>query len=94
MPQPGAPGPRESWNLAQWGDDVYGFCEALGISRPIVLGASFGGVVAMAYATRHPAHPAKLILISTEAQGGSIAVESRPGAGALFRVTLPAPLEG
>jgi len=65
------PGPRESWNLAQWGDDVYGFCEALEISSPVVLGASFGGVVAMAYATRHPAHPAKLILISTEAQGGA-----------------------
>jgi len=64
-------GPREGWNLAQWGDDVRAFCEALGIASPIVLGASFGGMVAMAYATRHPAHPAKLVLISTEAVGGS-----------------------
>jgi len=64
-------GPRESWHLAQWGDDVQAFCEVLGIDRPIVLGASFGGMVAMSYATRHPAHPAKLVLISTEAVGGS-----------------------
>ena len=47
------------------------FCDALGIANPIVLGASFGGMVALAYATRHPAHPSKLILISTEAAGGS-----------------------
>jgi len=65
------PGPREAWTLAQWGDDVRAFCEALGIARPIVLGVSFGGMVALAYATRHPAHPAKLILVSTEAAGGT-----------------------
>jgi pimeloyl-ACP methyl ester carboxylesterase len=64
-------GPRESWNLAQWGDDVRAFCDAIGIADPIVLGASFGGMVALAYATRHPAHPSKLVLISTEAAGGS-----------------------
>ncbi|MEO8320108.1 MAG: alpha/beta hydrolase [Bradyrhizobium sp.] len=64
-------GPREDWNLAQWGDDVCAFCDALGIVDPIVLGASFGGMVALAYATRHPDHPSKLILISTEAEGGS-----------------------
>jgi proline iminopeptidase len=64
-------GPRESWTLAQWGDDVRAFCEALGIERPIVLGTSFGGMVALAYATRHPSHPGKLILVSTEAAGGS-----------------------
>jgi pimeloyl-ACP methyl ester carboxylesterase len=63
-------GPRESWKLAQWGDDVAGFCDALGIVSPIVLGASFGGMVALAYATRHPAHPSKLVLISTAASGG------------------------
>ena len=65
------PGPQESWTLAQWGDDVRAFCEALGIVRPIVLGMSFGGTVALAYATRHPAHPAKLILGNTEAAGGT-----------------------
>jgi proline iminopeptidase len=64
-------GPHEGWNLAQWGDDVRAFCDALGIVDPIVLGASFGGMVALAYATRHPAHPSRLILISTEAAGGS-----------------------
>jgi len=64
-------GPKEAWTLAQWGDDIRTFCDVLGIARPIVLGASFGGQVAMAYATRHPPHPGKLILISTEATGGS-----------------------
>ncbi|MBI3497381.1 MAG: alpha/beta fold hydrolase [Proteobacteria bacterium] len=53
------------WTLDQWGDDVLGFCDALGIEKPIVLGLSFGGLVAQSYATRHPAHPAKLVLYST-----------------------------
>lgn len=60
-------GPREQWTLAQWGDDIFEFCRALGIDKPIVMGQSFGGFVAMAYATRHPEHPAKLILSSTAA---------------------------
>lgn len=58
----------ERWNLAQFGDDVRAFCDALGIERPIVLGHSFGGFVAMSYATRHPDHPGKLILSSTAAR--------------------------
>lgn len=56
------------WNLARWGDDVRGLCDALGIARPIVCGLSFGGFVAQSYATRHPDHPAKLILLSTAAR--------------------------
>jgi pimeloyl-ACP methyl ester carboxylesterase len=62
-------GPEEGWNLTQWADDVRAFCDVLGIVKPIVLGASFGGMVALAYATRHPVHPSKLVLISTEAAG-------------------------
>lgn len=65
------PSTSADWNLAQWADDVRGFCDALEIARPIVYGASFGGMVALAYATRHPAHPAKLIVVSTEAAGRS-----------------------
>ncbi|HEY8171724.1 MAG TPA: alpha/beta hydrolase [Dehalococcoidia bacterium] len=61
-------GPVASWTLAQWGDDVRAFCDALEIERPIVCGSSFGGEVAMSYATRHPEHPGKLILLSCSAR--------------------------
>ena len=61
-------GSPETWNLTQWGDDVKGLCDALGIEKPIVYGGSFGGFVAQAYATRHPDHPAKLVLASTAAR--------------------------
>lgn len=60
-------GGPETWTLAQWGDDVKGFCDALGIEKPIVYGGSYGGFVAQSYATRHPEHPGKLILVSTAA---------------------------
>lgn len=58
-------GERETWTLAQWGDDVRGFCEALGIERPVVYGLSFGGMVAMSYAQRHPDAPSKVVFAST-----------------------------
>ena len=59
---------RQRWNLGDWGDDLRAFCDALEIERPVVLGQSFGGMVAMAYATRHPEHPGGLILSSTTAR--------------------------
>jgi proline iminopeptidase len=61
-------GERETLTLAQWGDDVKAFCDALGIVKPIVYGNSFGGMVAMSYGTRHREHPGKLILSSTAAR--------------------------
>jgi proline iminopeptidase len=57
-----------TWNLAQWGEDVKGLCDALGIVKPIVCGLSFGGFVAQSYATKYPEHPGKLILLSTAAR--------------------------
>lgn len=56
------------WSLDQWADDVRGFCDALGIEKPVVLGNSFGGMVAMAYAIRHPEHPSKVVFSSTSAR--------------------------
>ena len=79
----------QRWTLADWAEDLHAFCGALGIERPVVLGQSFGGMVAMAYAIRHPGHPAGLILSSTTARtrldrvydaferlGGSVAREA------------------
>ena len=61
-------GKRETWNLNQWADDIAVFCKTLGINKPIVFGQSFGGMVAMHYAARHPTEISKLILSSTAAQ--------------------------
>lgn len=55
----------DSWNLAQWGDDIRALCDVLGIERPVVMGQSFGGFVAQSYAVRHPGHAAGIILSST-----------------------------
>lgn len=59
---------ENSWNLTQWGDDLKGLCDALGIENPIVIGTSFGGFVTLSYATRYPEHAAGIALISTAAK--------------------------
>lgn len=56
-----------NWHLSQWAADLKGLCDELGIVRPIVLGTSFGGFVALSYALEYPQHAAGLILISTAA---------------------------
>jgi len=56
------------WRLDVWADDVRHACDALGIERPFVLGQSFGGMVAMVYAARHPGHAARIVLSSTSAR--------------------------
>ncbi|MFT3854060.1 MAG: alpha/beta hydrolase [Ilumatobacteraceae bacterium] len=58
-------GSPAEWNLDTWADDVVGLCDALEISRPIVLGNSFGGFVAQRYLARHPDHPGKVVLCAT-----------------------------
>ena len=59
------PRPSEEWTLDTWADDVVRLCDALGIDKPIVLGQSFGGMVAQKYLARHPEHPGKVVISST-----------------------------
>jgi proline iminopeptidase len=53
------------WTWQRWADDVAAFCEALGITNPILVGVSSGGMVAMHCAIRHPKLVAGLVLDST-----------------------------
>ncbi len=62
------PSPDGTYGLELLADHVVGFCEALGISRPVVLGNSAGGMVAAMYGIRHPDHPGGLVLSSTQAR--------------------------
>jgi len=56
------------WNLARWTNDIVEFCEALELERPMILGQSFGGVVALAVSARYPDLPSKLIVSSSLAK--------------------------
>jgi proline iminopeptidase len=58
-------GEPADWTLSQWADDVAGFLDALEIRRPYVLGASFGGFVAQAFAVAYPERVSKLALMAT-----------------------------
>ena len=61
-------GEPQTWTLPRWADDIAALCAILGIEKPVVFGISFGGMVAMSYASRHPDGPLKLILASTAAR--------------------------
>lgn len=61
-------GLAEKWTFEWAGELVHAFCQSLGIAEPIVFAHSFGGPVAISYGSRHPNHPAGLILQSTMAR--------------------------
>ena len=63
-----APADPAEWTFELCADDVRGFCDALGIVSPIVLGHSMGGFVTILYGARHPGHARALILQSTMAR--------------------------
>jgi pimeloyl-ACP methyl ester carboxylesterase len=58
-------GSAESWNLRTWADDLRRFCDALGLTWPVILGSSFGGFVALTYAALFPDHPGGIVLANT-----------------------------
>lgn len=53
------------WNLRTWADDLRRLCDALGLTKPVVLGSSFGGFVALTYAGLFPDHPGGVVLANT-----------------------------
>lgn len=72
----------ELLTLDTWADDVKGFCDALGIERPVVLGFGFGAMVAARYAGRYADHPAGVVLaapIPRYVTGRMVAVFDRLG---------------
>jgi pimeloyl-ACP methyl ester carboxylesterase len=58
----------EQWTLDRWTRDIVEFCEAIEIERPMILGQSFGGVVALAVGARYPDLPSKLVVSSSLAR--------------------------
>ena len=55
----------EFWDLQTWADDLRKLCDVLGLVKPVVLGSSFGGHVALTYAGLFPDHPGGVVLANT-----------------------------
>lgn len=75
-------GSPEEWTLETWLDDLGVFCDTLELERPVLLGTSVGGVMALMYAARRPERVDRLVLVSAAARHvhtRSIAVFDRIG---------------
>ena len=57
--------PVADWSFELCADDLAAFCAALGLVRPVVLGHSMGGFVALLLAARHPDLAGGLVAQST-----------------------------
>ncbi len=57
--------PNEQYTIEHMADDLEQLRLYLGLERPIVLGNSFGGMLAQVYATRYPESYSRLVLVST-----------------------------
>jgi 3-oxoadipate enol-lactonase len=61
--------PDQPYSMAEYADDAAAVMEAMGWERTNVIGASFGGMVALELALRHPDRVAKLALCCTSPGG-------------------------
>jgi pimeloyl-ACP methyl ester carboxylesterase len=57
-----------TWTLDDWADDAVDLLDALGLHRPVVMGISFGGWVALRLAARHPDQVGALVVAATTAR--------------------------
>lgn len=83
----------EGWDESDWADTAAGFIDALGVTRPIVVGFSFGSVLALLLARDHPGSVGGLLLVGAyPGWGGALTpdVVAERVAAARFTMEHPA----
>lgn len=60
-----ARGPKESYTLANNVEDLEALRQYLGLDKVVVIGVSYGGMVALAYASRYPESVSHLVAVVT-----------------------------
>lgn len=66
-------GPKETYTLENNVEDMEALRQHLGLDKIVVLGTSYGGMVALSYAVRYPEMVESLIVIASAADSGFIA---------------------
>lgn len=68
-----ARGPKETYTLENNVEDMEALRQYLGLEKIAVIGTSYGGMVALSYASRYPDKVQSLIVIATAAHNGFLA---------------------
>jgi len=55
--------PEDGYGIPDFADDLAQLCEAVGIEKPVVVGHSLGGMIAVELGARYPALPTALVLV-------------------------------
>lgn len=55
--------PEDGYSIPQLAEDVVALCAAAGIERPVVVGHSLGGMIAVELAARYPSFASALVLV-------------------------------
>ena len=61
----GSDAPLQNYTMAAFADDLAWLCSELGLIKPIAVGHSMGGNVALEFAARYPETPASIVLIDS-----------------------------
>jgi pimeloyl-ACP methyl ester carboxylesterase len=57
--------PEQDYTMAGFADDLAWLCTELGLTKPLVIGHSMGGNVALKFAARYPGIPRSIVLIDS-----------------------------
>ena len=55
--------PTDGYSISGLADDVAAFCGAVGIGKPVIVGHSLGGMIAVEFGARYPGLPSALVLV-------------------------------
>ena len=57
--------PEQNYTMAGFADDIAWLCTQLGVTKPVIVGHSMGGNIALELAARYPELPAAIILLDS-----------------------------